>query len=114
MGVMIILGGMVGVGIAALGYLQLQPGMSEPEVRQIMFLPTVALGFVEAATMVVLVLTVDEGRRRCSARGQVVVAHRPVRMGHGHPARTKLPVADPVATCFLTIPASSAPTPCSS
>ena len=70
MGVMIILGGMVGVGIAALGYLQLQPGMSEPEVRQIMFLPTVALGFVEAATMVVLVLTVNEGRAAVPREGK--------------------------------------------
>jgi MFS family permease len=62
MGVMIILGGMVGVGIAAIGYVQLEPGMAEPTVRSILFWPTVALGFIEAATMVVLALTVDEGR----------------------------------------------------
>ncbi|HLB45142.1 MAG TPA: MFS transporter, partial [Candidatus Limnocylindrales bacterium] len=62
MGVMIIFGGMVGVGIAGLGYLQLQPGMAEPAVRALLFWPTVALGFIEAATMVVLALTVDEGR----------------------------------------------------
>ena len=62
MGVMIILGGMVGVGIAAIGYVQLEPGMAEPLVRSILFWPTVALGFIEAATMVVLALTVDEGR----------------------------------------------------
>jgi MFS family permease len=62
MGVMIILGGMVGVGIAAIGYIQLQPGMSDAAVQSILFWPTVALGFVEAATMVVLALTVDEGR----------------------------------------------------
>jgi MFS family permease len=62
MGVMIILGGMVGVGIAAIGYVQLEPGMAEPTVRSILFWPTVALGFIEAATMVALALTVDEGR----------------------------------------------------
>ena len=62
MGVMIIFGGMVGVGIAAIGYVQLVPGMAEPTVRAILFWPTVALGFVEVATMVVLALTVDEGR----------------------------------------------------
>jgi MFS family permease len=61
MGVMIILGGIVGVGIAAIGYLQLLPGMSASQVQSYLFWPTVALGFVEAATMVVLVLTVDEG-----------------------------------------------------
>ena len=62
MGVMIIFGGMVGVGIAAIGYIQLVPGMAEPTVRAILFWPTVALGFVEVATMVVLALTIDEGR----------------------------------------------------
>jgi MFS family permease len=61
MGVMIIFGGIVGVGIAAVGYLQLQPGMTEPQVRALLFWPTVALGFVEAVTMVVLALTVYEG-----------------------------------------------------
>ncbi len=70
MGVMIILGGMVGVGIAALGYLQLQPGMAEPAVRALLFWPTVALGFVEAATMVVLALTVDEGRAAIPREGR--------------------------------------------
>src|ERR671919_431749 len=44
MGVMIIFGGIVGVGIAGLGYLQLQPAMAEPEVRALLFLPTLALG----------------------------------------------------------------------
>ncbi|HYI22312.1 MAG TPA: MFS transporter [Candidatus Limnocylindrales bacterium] len=62
MGIMIILGGMAGVGIAAIGYLQLQPEMAEPAVREILFWPTVALGFVEVATMVVLAFTVHEGR----------------------------------------------------
>ncbi len=70
MGVMIIFGGIVGVGIAALGYLQLEPGMAEPAVRAILFWPTVALGFVEAATMVVLALTVDEGRAALPREGR--------------------------------------------
>ena len=93
MGVMIILGGMVGVGIAAIGYVQLEPGMSEPIVRSILFWPTVALGFVEAATMVVLVLTVDEGRAGAAARQAIVAAHRPVGVGHGHPARALVRLA---------------------
>jgi MFS family permease len=62
MGMMIVLGGVVGVGICAIGYLQLVPGMSETEVRNLLFLPTVALGLVEFVTMIVLVATVDEGR----------------------------------------------------
>jgi Na+/melibiose symporter-like transporter len=70
MGVMIIFGGIVGVGIAALGYLQLSPGMAEPAVRSLLFWPTVALGFVEAATMVVLALTVDEGRAALPRHGR--------------------------------------------
>ena len=70
MGVMIIFGGMVGVGIAGLGYLQLQPGMAEPAVRALLFWPTVALGFIEAATMVVLALTVDEGRSALPREGR--------------------------------------------
>ncbi|HEV3485771.1 MAG TPA: MFS transporter, partial [Vicinamibacterales bacterium] len=70
MGVMIIFGGIVGVGIAALGYLQLQPGSAEPIVRAALFWPTVALGFVEAATMVVLALTVNEGRAAVPREGR--------------------------------------------
>jgi len=62
MGMMIVLGGVVGVGICAIGYLQLTPGMSETEVRNLLFLPTVALGLIEFLTMIVLVATVDEGR----------------------------------------------------
>jgi MFS family permease len=62
MGVMIIFGGMVGVGIAALGYLQLPQGASEPVVRDLLFWPTLALGVVEVMTMLILVRTVDEGR----------------------------------------------------
>ncbi len=70
MGVMIIFGGIVGVGIAGIGYLQLAAGMPEPVVREILFWPTVALGLVELLTMVVLVLTVDEGRRGPSRAGR--------------------------------------------
>ena len=70
MGVMIIVGGMAGVGIAGIGYLQLQTGMAEPLVRSTLFWPTVALGVVEAATMVVLALTVDEGRAAPSRGGR--------------------------------------------
>ena len=70
MGVMIVFGGITGVGIAVLGYLQLEPGMAEPAVRAILFWPTVALGFVEAATMVVLALTVDEGRAAVPREGR--------------------------------------------
>jgi MFS family permease len=70
MGVMIIFGGIVGVGIAGLGYLQLEPGMADPQVRAILFWPTLALGFVEAATMVVLALTVDEGRAAVPREGR--------------------------------------------
>ena len=70
MGVMIIFGGIVGVAIAGLGYLQLQPNMADAQVRSILFLPTIALGFVEAATMVVLALTVDEGRAAVPREGK--------------------------------------------
>ena len=62
MGMMIVLGGVVGVSIVAIGYLQLQPGMSESQVRDLLFVPTLALGVVEFVTMIVLVATVDEGR----------------------------------------------------
>ena len=70
MGIMIILGGMVGVGIALIGYLQLSPGMGAEQVRALLFWPTVALGLVEAATMVVLALTVDEGRAAVPREGR--------------------------------------------
>jgi len=70
MGVMIVLGGMVGVGIAAIGYFQLQPGMSEEAVRQTLFLPTVALGLIEISTMIVLALTVHEGRAAAPREGK--------------------------------------------
>ncbi|MDP8905574.1 MAG: MFS transporter [Chloroflexota bacterium] len=62
MGVMIILGSMVGVGLAAIGYVQLQAGAPADVVGQTLFWPTVALGLIELATMIVLVAAVDEGR----------------------------------------------------
>jgi Na+/melibiose symporter-like transporter len=62
MGLMIILGGMAGAGIVALGYLQLQPLAPQEQVRLAFFGPTLALGLLQAATMAVLVVTVDEGR----------------------------------------------------
>ena len=70
MGIMIILGGMVGVGIALIGYLQLSPGMGAEQVRALLFWPTVTLGLVEAATMVVLALAVDEGRAAVPREGR--------------------------------------------
>ena len=44
--------------------------MADSAVRAILFWPTVALGFVEAATMVVLALTVDEGRAAVPREGR--------------------------------------------
>jgi MFS family permease len=62
MGVMIILGSMAGVGIAAIGYNQLSAGASAEVVRQTMFWPTLALGVIEIVTLVFVALKVDEGR----------------------------------------------------
>jgi Na+/melibiose symporter-like transporter len=62
MGVMVILGGMAGVGIVALGYLQLDPLASAEAVRLAFVGPTIALGLLQVITMAVLVLTVREGR----------------------------------------------------
>jgi MFS family permease len=69
MGVMIILGQMVGLGIAGLGLLQLgdvpfTPGTIEgaEAARQAFFLPTLALGVIELLTMLLLVATIDDGR----------------------------------------------------
>jgi MFS family permease len=70
LGVMTIAGGMVGVAVAGFGYLQLQPGMSEPMVRSLLFWPTVGLGVVEATTMVVLALGVNEGRAALPREGR--------------------------------------------
>lgn len=62
MGLMIILGGVAGVGIVAIGYLQLDQFATEEAVRSAFFVPTLALGVLEVVTMIVLVLTVHEGR----------------------------------------------------
>ena len=70
MGIMIIFGGVTGVGIAGLGYLQLETGMAEPAVRAILFWPTVALALVQAVTMIVLIATVDEGRAAIPREGR--------------------------------------------
>ena len=70
MGVMTIIGGVAGVAICLLGYLQLQPGMADPQVRQVLFWPTLGLGVIQAATMLVLALTVDEGRAALPREGR--------------------------------------------
>ena len=69
MGVMIIGGQIVGVAIASLGLVALGqvpyvPGTPEAAAaaQQAFFLPTLALGAIELVTMIILVLTVDEGR----------------------------------------------------
>jgi MFS family permease len=69
MGVMIVVGQMVGVGIAGLALLQLGPNGLEPgtaaaarAMQDIFFLPTIALGIIELVTMLLLVATIDEGR----------------------------------------------------
>jgi MFS family permease len=70
MGVMTIIGGVSGVAICLLGYLQLQPGMTDPQVRQILFWPTLGLGVIQAGTMLVLALTVGEGRAALPREGR--------------------------------------------
>jgi MFS family permease len=70
MGLMIILGGVAGVGIVGLGYLQLDPQAGEETVRAVFFWPTIALGLLEALTMLLLAFTVDEGRPAPERRGR--------------------------------------------
>jgi MFS family permease len=75
MGVMIVLGNIVGVGIATLGLVQLdaaivaagpgyQPGTAEAAeiARQAFLLPTIGLGLIEVVTMIPIILFIDEGR----------------------------------------------------
>jgi MFS family permease len=62
MGVMIILGGMAGAGVVALGYLQLDLAADAAAVQAAFYWPTIALGLIEVTTMLVLALTVSEGR----------------------------------------------------
>ena len=70
MGVMTILGGVAGVAICLLGYLQLQPGMVDSQIRAILFWPTIGLGIIQVATMIVMALTVDEGRAALPREGR--------------------------------------------
>jgi MFS family permease len=77
MGVMIIGGQIVGVGIASIGLLQLggmpfEPGTPEAAAaaQSAFFIPTLALGLIELVTMILLVLTVDEGRAGPDRRGR--------------------------------------------
>jgi MFS family permease len=77
MGVMIIIGQVVGVGIATLGVAQLGANPF-PEAtaeaaefaRQAFFWPTLGLAVIEVVTMIPLVLFVDEGRRAPSREGR--------------------------------------------
>ena len=62
MGVMIILGQMVGVGIASMGLAVVGASSDPQDHLRAFFWPTVALGLIELVTMIALVLTVDEGR----------------------------------------------------
>ncbi|HVM30909.1 MAG TPA: MFS transporter [Candidatus Limnocylindrales bacterium] len=75
MGVMIVLGNVLGVGIATLGLHQLDaliqaagPGYAQgtPEAveiaRQAFLLPTIGLGLIELVTMIPIMLFIDEGR----------------------------------------------------
>ncbi|HUP83158.1 MAG TPA: MFS transporter [Candidatus Limnocylindria bacterium] len=70
MGVMTIVGGVAGVAICLSGYQQLQAGMDDAQVRSLLFLPTLGLGVIQAVTMVVMALTVDEGRAALPREGR--------------------------------------------
>ena len=77
MGVMIVVGQGIGVGIAALGLIQLNGSpyvAGTPEAgayaQQVFMLPTVGLALVEVVTMVPLVLFVREGRSAPSRGGR--------------------------------------------
>ena len=77
MGVMIVLGQVVGVGIASLGAIQLDANpyplgtLAAGEfARQAFFWPTIGLGLIEVVTMVPLVLFVNEGRHAPSRAGR--------------------------------------------
>jgi MFS family permease len=77
MGVMIIVGQIVGVGIATLGVVQLGANPfvdATPEAaefaRQAFFLPTIGLALIEVVTMIPIVLFVDEGRHAPSREGR--------------------------------------------
>jgi MFS family permease len=70
MGVMTIVGGVIGVAICLGGYQQLEQGMDDAQVRALLFVPTLGLGVIQAATMVLLALTVDEGRAALPREGR--------------------------------------------
>jgi MFS family permease len=77
MGVMIILGQVVGVGIATLGVAQLGQNpfpLGTPEAgrfaQQAFFWPTMGLGVIEAVTMIPIILFVNEGRHAPSRDGR--------------------------------------------
>jgi MFS family permease len=77
MGMMIVIGQGLGVGIAALGLIQLNgspyvAGTAEAGqfAQQVFLLPTVGLALVEVVTMVPLVLFVREGRTAPSREGR--------------------------------------------
>jgi MFS family permease len=75
MGVMIVLGNIVGVGIATLGLIQLDTAVAAAGAtyvegtalavelsREAFLLPTLGLGLIELVTMIPIILFVDEGR----------------------------------------------------
>jgi len=76
MGVMIIIGNVVGTGIATLGVLGLKgnPYAPGPEAgayaQQAFFLPTLGLGLIEFVTMLLLVATVADGREGPDRNGR--------------------------------------------
>ena len=77
MGVMIVLGQAIGVAIAAIGLVQVDPhsllnGTAEGGefARQAFFLPTMGLAIIEVATMIPIVLFVNEGRTGPSREGR--------------------------------------------
>jgi Na+/melibiose symporter-like transporter len=77
MGVMIILGQVIGVGIATIGLLHLGGNPfpnGTPEAgayaQQAFFLPTLGLAVIEIVTMIPLVLFVEEGRHAPSREGR--------------------------------------------
>jgi MFS family permease len=77
MGVMIVVGQVLGAGIAALGLMALNSGQfaqGTPQAgafaQQVFLLPTIGLALVEVVTMVPLVLFVREGRQAPSREGR--------------------------------------------
>ncbi|CAN5495805.1 MFS transporter [soil metagenome] len=69
-GLMIVLGQMAGVGIAALGLAAIDESIDPTFHQAAFFWPTVALGLIELVTMIALVATVHEGRGAPDRRGR--------------------------------------------